>query len=480
VKSLLKVAFVSIFVIATVGLAGAQTHHSPSFPVFNLGPCDFSDQFYNDNGLDASKFSELSLAADGRFGTFRQFGPPATQMFQQNWVPDSVNCSAKDPTRRDFRILAATGGNADDANSPFTCADQMFGSTGGPGCANQPAIPETLEFISLIAFLHNQKVFIGSPGAPQQSYTRNVGFINGGLEGVQQNPGTDITLTQGTDQGGNTTGLNPRGISTQFMVSNFEAYGAIDQTSNTLRCPAGATVASQCSPAPGNFANAPCSVAMINNLQDPTATTLPTFCFNVADTKINGKITSDVATPKLRQNWRFATNRNAMDGSDGNGGNGGLHDSPFGYFCDDLLGMWIITHFWFTHPATLPQNPTPADISCHTIYQQLGAGTTETINGQTITVPGNGFSPDGFPVILTANELNNWLEGNGCGAEGQQDPGGSDGGAAWLVCPAIPDPRNGGITSDAFLDLTTHNSLLDPFIINNFNCLQQNGKFCFE
>jgi hypothetical protein len=233
---------------------------------------------------------------------------------------------------------------------------------------------------------------------------------------------------------------------------------------------------------------------MINNLQasftlgDPgeagppsnTVTTLPTFCFNVADTKINGKVTSNVATPKLRQNWRFATNRNAMDGSDGNcvnDANCGVpgHDSPFGYFCDDLLGMWIITYFWFTEP---PNGP-----NCAQIYHNIGAGTTEpdpNNPGQFITVPGNGFSPDGFPIILTANELNNQLEGNQCGAEGQQDPGGSDGGAAWLVCPAIPDPRNGGITSDAFLDVTTHNSLLDPFVSNNFKCLQQTGKFCFE
>src|SRR5215472_14625600 len=484
VKSLLKVAFVSIFVLAVTGLMAAQRvenntfgNHSPQFPVFNLGPCDFSNQFYNDNGLDSSKFSELSLAADGRFGTFRQFGPPATGSFQANWVADSTNCSAKDPTRRDFRILATTGGNADDGNSPFSCADQTNGNSPVPQCANQPTIPESLEFISIIAFLHNQKVFIGSTGAAQLSYTRNVGFINGGLEGVQQNPGENITYTQGTDQDGNTTGLNPRGISTQFMVGNFEAYGAIDQTRNTLRCPAGATLASQCSPAPGHFANAPCSLQMINGMQDPTATTLPTFCFNVGDTKINGKVTSNVATPKLRQNWRFATNRNAMDGSDGNCVNDAAcgvpgHDSPFGYFCDDLLGMWIITYFWFTAP--------PNDPTCGPVYNGIGAGTTEVVNGQTIQVPGNGFSPDGFPIILTANELNNQLEGTGCGAEGQEDPGGSDGGAAWLVCPAIPDPRNGGITSDAFLDVTTHNSLLDPFVSNNFNCLQQTGKFCFE
>jgi hypothetical protein len=489
VKSLLKVAFVSIFVLAAMGLAGAQ-----SFPVFNLGPCDFSNQFYQDNGLDLSRGSELNTEPDGRFGTFRQTGPPATGS-QVNWVADNVNCAAKDPTRRNFRILATTGGNADDANSPFTCSDQVHAGTGGPGCANQPGVPETLDFISILAFLHNENAFIGAHGAGQANYKRTVGFINGGLEGVQQNPGIDITVTQGQDpqlapedtsvpgEPPVPAGLSPRGESMQFIVSNFEAYGAIDQFNNTLKCPANATVASQCKPAPGNFANAPCSLAMINFLQftfnngqpgennGVPVTTLPTFCFNVADTVSNKQTISNVATPKLRQNWRFATNRNAMDGSDNNAAGG--KDSPYGYFCDDLLGMWIITYFWFTAP--------PNDSACSQFYQAVGSGKEPTgVPGQFIQVQGNGFSPDGFPIILTANELNNWLEGNQCGAEGQEDPGGTDGGAAWLVCPAIPDPRNGGITSDAFLDVTTHNSLLDPFVSNNFTCLQQTGKFCFE
>jgi hypothetical protein len=146
--------------------------------------------------------------------------------------------------------------------------------------------------------------------------------------------------------------------------------------------------------------------------------------------------------------------------------------------------MWIITYFWFTHP------PNTSDPGCSQAYHAIGSGlepTTPPPGTTFVQVQGNGFAPDGFPVVMTANELNNWLEGttaadNGqpCGAEGQQDPGGSDGGSAWLVCPAIPDPRNGGITSDAFLDVTTHNSLLDPFISNNFTCLQQTGKFCNE
>ena len=517
-KSLLKVAFVSIFVLAAVGWVAAQStaptpNNGQNFIHFNLGPCDFSNQFYQDNGLDLATGAELTTEPDGRFGTFRQTGPPATGS-QVNWVYDEDNCFERDPTRRDFRILATTGGNSDDANSPFTCSDQsVFAGNGGPACVNQPAnngqIPETLEFISILAFLHNQNAFIGAAGAVTTNYSRNVGFINGGLEGVQQNPGLFVSITQGPDPQlvpedtsiqtnppnctlgpgcAVTVGLSPRGESMQFIVSNFEAYGAIDQFSNTLQCPTGANATAdptQCTPAPGNFAGAPCSVPMINHLQDPNALVLPQFCFRVADTKdSHGNTISDVATPKLRQDWRFATNRNAMDGSDNNGVGG--QDSPYGYFCDDLLGMWIITYFWFTHP------PNTADPICSGAYNAIGSGKEppdpNNPNGTFIQVSGNGFSPDGFPNILTANELNNWLEGttaqdNGqpCGAEGQEDPGGTDGGAAWLVCPTIPDPRNGAITSDAFLDVTTHtNGLLDTFISNNFSCLQKTGKFCFE
>ncbi|HSK46059.1 MAG TPA: hypothetical protein VLA83_19455, partial [Candidatus Binatia bacterium] len=94
------------------------------------------------------------------------------------------------------------------------------------------------------------------------------------------------------------------------------------------------------------------------------------------------------------------------------------------------------------------------------------------------------------PIILTAHELNDELEGHldaagnphPCGAEGQEDPGGTDKGAVWLVCPAIPDPRNGAITSDAFLDVVRNRNgnALDTFLLNQFSCLQKGGKFCFE
>ena len=159
---------------------------------------------------------------------------------------------------------------------------------------------------------------------------------------------------------------------------------------------------------------------------------------------------TSVATPALRQDWRFATNRNAIDGSDGNDplnqGGAGASNSPFGYFCDDLLGMWIITYFWYTVD---PANPGPV---CGPILSNLAKK--------------NGLSLDGTPIIKTADELNNQLEANGCGAEGQEDAGGADGGAVWLICPALPDPRAGAIAKDAFLDqvLKPNGAPLDPAI----------------
>ena len=107
-------------------------------------------------------------------------------------------------------------------------------------------------------------------------------------------------------------------------------------------------------------------------------------------------------------------------------------NAPFGYFCDDLLGMWIITYFWFTQPPNTQVEP------CKDNYAAIGAK--------------NGFNLDGTPIILTAFELNTELEAAGCGAEAKEDLAGGDGGAVWLICPGIPDPRAGAIATDAFLD----------------------------
>ena len=410
-KSAAKYASLFVYLLALVGLLFvgvpnllAQQDRPPIIgdadDTFNPPPCDYNDIFYQDNGLDPN-----SPFFVGRFGTSRQTGPPATGN-QKNWVADST-CATRDPVRRNFRILATTGGNADDGNSPFT--------------NNKP---ETFEFISILSFITKQDAF-------ETNYSRTVGAINGGLDGDQQNAGTTISITPGTDPNGNQTGLNPRGISMEQIVSNFEAYAALKQTLPD-----------------GTFAGNPCALDMQSPLAPPT----PCFPVNSVNT---------VFTPNLRQDWRFATNRNAMDGSDNNDPvgalTGGVINAPFGYFCDDLLGMWIITYFWVTAP--------PNDKHCGPIYQAIGAK--------------NGFNTDGTPIVLTAFELNTELEAQGCGAEAKEDLAGGDGGAVWLICPGIPDPRAGAIAPDAFLDqvLNSNGTPQDPALTKNFLSLQIFGLF---
>ena len=204
---------------------------------------------------------------------------------------------------------------------------------------------------------------------------------------------------------------NKRNIQMVDIIGNFEAYAALKQ-----RLP------------DGTFATTPCG----------TMGTGAKPCFPV----------TSVATPALRQDWRFATNRSPIDLS-----------SPFGYFCDDLLGAWIVTYFWFTVD---PANPGPV---CGPILKSLAQK--------------HGLSLDGTPIVITADELNNQLEANGCGAEGKEDPGGADGGAVWIICPGILDPRNGAIAPDAFLDHVTfpNGQSVDPRFLQNFKCLQQVGQF---
>lgn len=239
---------------------------------------------------------------------------------------------------------------------------------------------------------------------------------------------------------------NKRAIQLQDIVSNFEAYAALRQILPN-----------------GKFAGTPCGT-----MGDGSKN-----CFPV----------TSIATPNLRQDWRFATNRNAIDGTDNNDPLGNIsgtpHDSPFGYFCDDLLGIWIITYFWYVNTGFGPHQTS----QCRQMLNSLGQK--------------EGISLDGTPIIKTADELN-FLEGKvvgsnpipgfsgqvppnpPCTAEGQEDPGGADGGAVWLICPAIPDPTSGGIAPDAFLDVVRRPSgfPLDPAIALNFQCLRLFGNFC--
>jgi hypothetical protein len=387
-------------VVANLAAAQATAITGPAAN-FNPPPCDYSDTFYEDNGL-------IPAQVVGRFGTARKFGPPATGA-QANWVADST-CSVSDPDRRNFRILATTGGFTDDG-------------TGSPNA-----------FISILGFIVNQSAF-------ETTYSRTVG-TGGGTIGGPVGPGNTISISNSQ---------NPRGIAMQDIVSNFEAYAMVKQ-----RLPNGV------------FATNPCAADIASPLAPPT----PCFQLNTVNT---------VYTPNLRQDWRFASNRNAIDGSDNNcvspdptvcnpvGSTNGtapadFNNSPFGYFCDDLLGMWIVTYIWFTVD---PAHPGPV---CGPIFAAL--------------IAKNGANLDGTPIIKTPDETNNQIEANGCGAEGNLETGGEpggavDGGAIWLVCPAIPDPRNGAIAADAFLDQVhqPNGAPQNPLMTANFVSLQQTGMF---
>jgi len=204
----------------------------------------------------------------------------------------------------------------------------------------------------------------------------------------------------------------------------------------------------------------------------PNGTFQPTPCGSMGDPAFQNNCfdVTSVATPTLRQDWRFATNRSPIDAS-----------SPFGYFCDDILGMWIITYFWYVDTGFGPHQTN----QCHQMLAALGQK--------------NGTNLDGSPIIKTGDELN-FLEGKvvgsnpipgflgtnppnpPCTAEGQEASDGSDNGAVWLICPALPDPRNGAIAPDAFLDqVRKPNGVpLDLAFAANFLCLQFTGKFCNE
>jgi hypothetical protein len=369
----LALAGLPLLTIPTPAAAQAVIVNTGSF---NPPPCDYSDTFYEDNGIDPTQVV-------GRFGTSRLTGPPARGN-EVNWVADPT-CSANDPQRRNFRILATTGGFTDNG-------------TNAPNA-----------FISILGFLTNVTAF-------ETTYSRLAGTHT-------------ISIADSA---------NPRGITMQGIVSNFEAYAMVKQ-----RLPNGV------------FATNPCA----SDIASPLAPATPCFEVNTVNT---------VYTPNLRQDWRFAQNRNAMDGSDNNcistavcaASMTALSDSPFGYFCDDLLGMWIVTYVWLTQD---PAHPTTE--ICAQVFAALEAK--------------NGISLDGGPIIVTPDDTNNQIEGNGCGAEGNLDPGGKDGGAIWLICPAIPDPRNGAIAADAFLDqvFLPNGAPQNPTMTANFVALQTTGQF---
>lgn len=414
-------------VVMVAGLASAQT-----FTPFNPPPCDFSQRFYNQNGIDTSFLV-------GEFGVTRLNGPPA-QPNQTNWVNDAI-CAATDPTRANVRILATTGALRDSDGAPT-------------------------EFFSLVAFMNNGNVFLA---------TEN-----------DQEGDTPITIANS---------VNVRGITQRSLISNFVAYAAVKQKI-----------------ANGTLAPTPCgSLFGVGSASKIAAGD----CFNIDSLPATSCPGTDASVPcfaintfNLRQDWRLTSNRNAIDGSDNNcvntqdqnckANNLGLNDSPFGYFCDDLLGTWLIHYWWYNENAIGGTDSTGHPIN--------PTSTCTKILSCAASV--NGTSLDGTPIIKTGAQLR-FLEGvtgtpasvfpnqsciidsdlpfsNGaCAVESSLGPGvdgGAGSGATWIICPDLPDPRNGAIASDAFLDAVRlpSGAFQNQDIAKNFTCLQQTGKLCSE
>ncbi len=308
----------------------------------------------------------------------------------------------------------------DDSNtSPIRNNVRILATTG----AYRDDVGTPNQFISIIAFANNQpgqpasNFFSALPDCPLPLVAPMTGCLARGIP-MEQIVGP------------------PNGVGSLFNGSAFEAYAGLKQVVN------------------GTFRSTPCAsigtgVANGN-------------CFPV----ILPDGLPGVVTSNLRQDWRVTTNRSVLDGS-----------ASFSYFGDNLLGMWIITYFWYIDTGFGP-------------HQTLGCKAALDFMARR-----NGLSLDGTPIVKSGDELhfleNNLqgTEGNDfppppnppCATEGNLDASGADPvGAVWLICPAIPDPTRGGIAKDAFVDTVRRGdgSPLDPQIAANFNCLQQTGKFC--
>jgi hypothetical protein len=329
-----------------------------------------------------------------------------------------IDNSDTSPIRNNVRILATTGAYKDDDGSP----NQFFSII---------AIAKSDKFFGTIETNNDKFVAAGADNARGITTEEIVGVPNAGCP-----PGVTCQTKPPLPSCNPGLPFDPESCS-----SAFEAYAGLKQVVN------------------GVIAPSPCGT-MGDGL---------TPCFPV----------TSVETSHLRQDWRLTTNRSRNDNS-----------ASFAYFGDNVLGMWVITYHWYTKFAVggRPDQMIPTQ----TCQKVLAAAARQ-----------NGLSLDGTPIIHSGEELH-FLEGvashsefglplsamppkdaNGnviapCAMEMNEDPTGKDGGAVWLVCPAISDPTHGGIAPDAFLDVVRRpdGTPLDPRITKNFECLQKKGQFC--
>lgn len=127
-------------------------------------------------------------------------------------------------------------------------------------------------------------------------------------------------------------------------------------------------------------------------------------------------------------------------------------DTSGGFFSNNPLGLWL--HVFV--------NYTPRAFSTRDGVKML-----EDLRRK------NGVAKDGTPIIKTKSEIENLADKGFVSLMTRND------GLRYAVCPAMKDPRDGGIAPDAFYNplKRTDGSLVEPFFKTAFDNLQQTGRF---
>jgi hypothetical protein len=118
-------AIVAAGLVVAPALAPAFAQNNPD-PNGNVAPFDFSNDFYNKNGLDIVKIQQapgnprVGFDTGGTQGSVENGAPPAPLVVPNtgvsvpgNWIVDNSNT---DPTRTNVRVLQTTGGFDKDGN----------------------------------------------------------------------------------------------------------------------------------------------------------------------------------------------------------------------------------------------------------------------------------------------------------------------------------------------------------------------------